>query len=297
LDDTMSESKLIDRLNKLPPCETPHYAIALNPLLKRPELLAAIARACGGAAANLRSSKAREVAQAAGVPRGLHVRLGERCFDSVMATFLLWNDCDAARGYEPDHVCLSYEAGKDGSKARYALSHCHAIYATLREAWPKARIIWYGHEWRHNYHGHARKSVYPDDIPRDDRTLDLYGADLHADRVAIDVNEEAAKREAWMHARDVINGKGDPVAPVPGWQPWVSVLGMDWHRSGLEGKHFTFNHNVHIYDRHLYHRAELVRKMNPSAVWLYYHDDHDLDAWVDGLIRYLCGWHGLGKLI
>jgi nicotinamide mononucleotide adenylyltransferase len=115
--------------------------------------------------------------------------------------------------------------------------------------------------------------------------------------VAIDVNEEAAKREAWMHARDVISGKGDPVAPVLGWQPWVSVLGMDWHRSGLEGKHFTFNHNVHIYDRHLYHRAELVRKMNPSAVWLYLHDDHDFEAWVDGLIRYLCGWHSLGKLI
>jgi hypothetical protein len=32
----MSESKLIDRLNQLPPCETPHYAIALNPLLRRP---------------------------------------------------------------------------------------------------------------------------------------------------------------------------------------------------------------------------------------------------------------------
>jgi hypothetical protein len=37
--------------------------------------------------------------------------------------------------------------------------------------------------------------------------------------------------------------------------------------------------------------------MNPSAVWLYYHDDHDFEAWVDGLIRYLCGWHSLGKLI
>jgi hypothetical protein len=173
----MSESKLIYRLNKLPPCETPHYAIALNPLLKRPELLAEIARACGGAAANLRSSKAREVAQAAGVPRGLHVRLGERCFDSVMATFLLWNDCDAARGYEPDHVCLSIrsrEGRKQGSLCN--VSHCHAIYATLREVWPKARIIWYGHEWRHNYHGHARKAVYPADIPCDDRTLDLYGS-------------------------------------------------------------------------------------------------------------------------
>jgi hypothetical protein len=65
-----------------------------------------------------------------------------------------------------------------------------------------------------------------------------------------------------------------------------------------EGKHFTFNHGVRLRDRHLYHRAQLVkRKMNPSAVWLYYHDDHDLEAWVDGLIRYLCGWHGLGKLI
>jgi hypothetical protein len=274
-DDTMTESKLIDRLNQLPPCETPHYAIALNPLLKRPELLAAIARACGGAAANLRSSRAREVAQAAGVPRGLHVRLGERCFDSVMATFLLWNDCNAARGYEPDHVCLSYE----GDKARYATSHCHAIYATLREAWPKARIIWYGHEWRHNYHGHARKSVYPDDIPRDDDTLDLYGESLNADRVAIDTNREARK------------DSGDS------WQPWVAVCGKDRERDGLDGKDFTFDHGIRLRDRHVYHRAQLVKRMNPSAVWLYYHDDHDLEAWVDGLIRYLCGWHGLGKLI
>jgi hypothetical protein len=35
--------------------------------------------------------------------------------------------------------------------------------------------------------------------------------------------------------------------------------------------------------------------MNPSAVWLYYHDDHDLEAWVDGLIRYLCGLAWIGE--
>jgi hypothetical protein len=161
----------------------------------------------------------------------------------------------------------------------YATSHCHAIYATLREVWPKARIIWYGHEWRHNYHGHARKSVYPADIPCDDDTLDLYGSDLHADRVAIDCNREA---------RSVSGGS---------WQPWVSVCGMDRERDGLDGKDFTFDHGIRLRDRHVYHRAQLVKRMNPSAVWLYYHDDHDLEAWVDGLIRYLCGWHGLGKLI
>jgi hypothetical protein len=227
-DDTMTESKLIDRLNQLPPCETPHYAIALNPLLKRPELLAAIARACGGAAANLRSSRAREVAQAAGVARGLHVRLGDRCFDSVMETFLLWNECNAARGYEPDHVCLSYE----GDRARNATSHCHAIYATLRELWPKARIIWYGHEWRHNYHGHARKSVYPDDIPCDDRTLDLYGAEactqtgwlLMSNEEAAKIREDSGCTPATLSTARAIRSHLTPVGSAMGWQcsVWIS---------------------------------------------------------------------------
>jgi hypothetical protein len=293
----MSESKLIDRLNQLPPCETPHYAIALNPMLKRPELLAAIARACGGAAANLRSSRAREVAQAAGVPRGLHVRLGERCFDSVMATFLLWNDCNAARGYEPDHVCLSYEGDKrslcsvalprdlrDPARGVAQSSH-HLVRTRVASQLSRPRSQG-GLPRRHTLRRSTRWTCTV-------RTCTQTGWLLTVNRRSGQAGSvDARPRHYHRQGRS-----GRTCRAAVGSRGW-RCCGMDWHRDGPSRARTSHSdHNVHIRDRHLYHRAQLVKRMNPSAVWLYYHDDHDLESWVDGLIRYLCGWHGLGKLI